>query len=103
MNKFLLTIVAALLVTGSAMAARCGSCPRKKACAPKTEVHCAPKPKCVQRCVVEKCVEPVKHCETNCYYTCPDTCETMGSDYQPQHKDVTNRGAKRAARYSNND
>lgn len=92
MNKLVLVALATLTV-GSVFA-RCGekACHVKKQCE-KPVVNCAPKPKCVKRCVVEKCVEPRKVCETNCYYECPTDCETASGEYVPVSKDVTKKGS----------
>lgn len=95
MKKLLLALVAVLAISN----VEAGCCPKKrKKCETKTE-RCEPKPKCVKRCVVEKCVEPRKVCETICHYECPTDCEVAGGDYQPMSKDVTRKGKRMSNNY----
>lgn len=102
MKKLLLALVAVCAMGNVDARCHTGRC-HKNACEPK---HCEKpvvreeaKPKCVKRCVVERCVAPIRHEEKIITYSCPTDCETTGSEYQPMHKDVTKKGKRMSNNY----
>jgi hypothetical protein len=89
MKKLVLAVAAiAMLAVGNVVARGC--CPKERCEKPKHTTSCAPKPKCIKRCVVEKCVEPRKVCETVCHYECPP-CDEVIEGAGEAHQAKSNR------------
>lgn len=104
MKKLVLAVAALAVFAASDVVAGCKTkrcntkthCAKSKCAKPCKQVveTCEEKPVCVQRCVVERCVEPKKIVHVS--YECPTTCEQMEPGYVAQSKEVTRKsGSKR--------